>query len=103
MWAFTRQGTFRVARTRLSLEQLEARQLMAADSLASALSSTSTTARNPTPTTSSLVVATRTFDGTGNNLLHMQWGSTGEELLRKAAAEYGDGVSTLAGADRPSA
>ena len=76
---------------------------MAADTLASALSSTSTTTRNPTPTTSSLVVATRTFDGTGNNLLHTQWGSTGEELLRKAAAEYGDGISTLAGADRPSA
>jgi hypothetical protein len=101
MWAYTRQGKFRVARTRLSLEQLEARQLMAGDTLASALSSTAS--RPPSQPTSTPVVAVRTFDGTGNNLLHTEWGSTGEELLRKAAAEYGDGVSTLAGADRPSA
>jgi hypothetical protein len=106
MWAQTRQGKFHVAHTRLSLEQLEARQLMAADALASALSSTDTstssTARIPAPTTSSQVASVRTFDGTGNNLTHSQWGSTGEELLRKAAAEYGDGIYTLAGADRPS-
>ena len=76
---------------------------MAADTLASALSSTNTTTRKPAPTTSSLVVATRTFDGTGNNLLHAQWGSTGEELLRKALAEYGDGISTMGGVGRPSA
>src|SRR3954471_10088355 len=104
MWAYTRQGKFRIARTRLSLEQLEDRQLMAADTIASTLASTfsSTTTRSPT-STSTLVVATRTIDGTGNNLLHAEWGSTGEELLRKAAAEYGDGISSLAGADRPSA
>ena len=87
MWAYTRLGKFHGARTRLSLEQLEARQLMAADLLASTLSGTAT--RNP-PTTSTSIVAVRTLDGTGNNLLHRQWGSTGEELLRKAAAEYGD-------------
>jgi peroxidase len=105
MWAFTRQGKFHVARTRLSLEQLETRQLMAADTLPRALATTTTTARDPTPTptTSTQVAATRTFDGTGNNLLNTQLGSTGEELLRKVAAEYGDGISTLAGADRPSA
>ncbi len=45
----------------------------------------------------------RAFDGTGNNLAHPEWGSTAEQFLRKAAAEYGDGVSTPAGADRPSA
>lgn len=104
MWAYTRTGKFHAARVRLSLEQLEARQLMTADTLASALAATNVN-RNPTPTptTGSLVVATRTFNGTGNNLTHTQWGSTGEELLRKAAAEYGNGISTLAGADRPSA
>lgn len=100
MWDHIRKS--RAARTRLSLEQLEARQLMAADALASAIASTNTFRnQNPTPTTTP-VVATRTFDGTGNNLAHTQWGSTGEELLRKAAAEYGDGISTLGGADRPS-
>jgi hypothetical protein len=106
MWAYNRQEKFHVAHTQLSLEQLEARQLMAVDTLAGALSSkdtsTSSTARFPAPTASTQVVAVRTFDGTGNNLTHAQWGSTGEELLRKAAAEYGNGVDSLAGADRPS-
>src|SRR5262245_40198267 len=101
MWDHTEKS--HAARTRLSLEQLEARQLMAADALASAIASANTFRNpNPTPTNTTPVVATRTFDGTGNNLAHTQWGSTGEELLRKAAAEYGDGISTLAGADRPS-
>lgn len=45
----------------------------------------------------------RSIDGTGNNLAHPEWGSTDEQLLRVAPAAYGDGVSTPAGADRPSA
>src|SRR5262245_54600169 len=45
----------------------------------------------------------RTIDGTGNNLLHPDWGSTDEQLIRVAPAEYADGVSTPAGADRPGA
>jgi peroxidase len=45
----------------------------------------------------------RSYDGTGNNLLHTQWGSTDEQLIRVAPAQYGDGISTPAGADRPSA
>ncbi len=44
-----------------------------------------------------------TLDGTGNNLLHSEWGSIDEEFLRLAQAEYADGVSSVAGADRPSA
>lgn len=43
------------------------------------------------------------YDGTGNNLQHAQWGSTDEDLLRTALAEYGDGISTPAGTSRPSA
>src|SRR5438445_143476 len=99
MWAYLRKGQSRAARTHLSLEQLEARQLMAADLLASSTS----LFRSPTPTTTTAtpIVAVRTIDGTFNNLLHMQWGSTGEDLLRVSAAEYGDGISTLGGADRP--
>src|SRR4051812_21738081 len=96
MWAYLRKEQYRVARTRLSLEQLEARQLMAAD----LLSNSSALFRNPVSTP---IAAIRTIDGTLNNLMHTQWGSTGEDLLRVAAAEYGDGISTLAGADRPSA
>ncbi len=59
------------------IEPLEARHLMAAD--------------------------LRTFDGTLNNLSQPEWGSAGEDLLRVAPADYGDGISTPAGADRPSA
>jgi peroxidase len=45
----------------------------------------------------------RSIDGTGNNTLHGAWGSTGVDLLRTAPAAYGDGISTPAGANRPSA
>jgi peroxidase len=45
------------------------------------------------------------IDGTGNNLSdpsRFNWGSVGQDLLRVAPAAYGDGISTLAGQDRPS-
>ncbi|WP_182870078.1 peroxidase family protein [Rhodopirellula sp. JC639] len=45
----------------------------------------------------------RSVDGTGNNLQNPELGSTGEALLRVAEADYEDGISTPAGADRPSA
>ena len=45
----------------------------------------------------------RSIDGTGNNPNDHFWGSVGQRLIRMAPAAYGDGISTLAGADRPSA
>lgn len=48
-------------------------------------------------------VDVQSFDGTGNNLQHPTWGSDNADLLRLAPAQYGDGVSSPAGADRPSA
>ena len=45
----------------------------------------------------------RSIDGTNNNLQNPELGSTGEELLRIADADYSDGISTPAGDDRPSA
>lgn len=48
------------------------------------------------------VLPNYSVDGSGNNTSHDQWGSTNEQLLRLAKAEYGDGVSSVAGADRPS-
>jgi hypothetical protein len=42
------------------------------------------------------------IDGSGNNLANPDWGSTGENFLRIASAEYADGLSAPAGADRPS-
>src|SRR5437868_12014701 len=59
------------------LEQLESRQLMSVDFAS--------------------------IDGTGNNLMHLDWGSTGIQLLRTAPASYSDGVSSPAGVNRPSA
>ncbi len=77
-----RNKTTRTGRTRRpKLESLESRQLMAV--LA------------PTPFYS--------VDGAGNNLLHASWGSTGTDLIRTVAAQYTDGISTPAGAARPSA
>ena len=45
----------------------------------------------------------RSFDGTGNNVANPDQGSAGIELLRMLDDDYGDGVSTPAGADRKSA
>src|SRR5438046_1519539 len=39
----------------------------------------------------------------GNNLANPIWGSAGADLVRIAPAEYADGISTPAGADRLSA
>ena len=43
------------------------------------------------------------IDGSGNNLAHSTWGAAGTDLIRIAPATYGDGVSSPAGASRPSA
>jgi peroxidase len=43
----------------------------------------------------------RSFDGTGNNVNAPELGSTDEQLLRVAAANYGDGISSPAAADAP--
>lgn len=43
------------------------------------------------------------IDGSGHNRAHVDWGQAGVDLLRIAPAEYGDGISTPGGADRPSA
>ena len=42
----------------------------------------------------------RSYDGTGNNLTNTELGSTDEQLLRVAKADYEDGVSSPAGSDR---
>jgi peroxidase len=62
---------------RMQLEQLDQRRLFAAD--------------------------LRSLDGSGNNLLNPDWGSSDEAFLRKSPAEYSDGVSAPAGLDRLSA
>lgn len=44
----------------------------------------------------------RSFDGTSNNLSNPSWGAAGTPLPRIAPADYSDGISTPAGASRPS-
>src|SRR5262245_22101903 len=127
MRANTRQGNRRRARNTFSIEQLEVRELMAANSLSgvdaldasAAESSSSTTAASALtavetassrlsrsrltlsiPTSS---LAPRSLDGTGNNLADAELGSTGEQLLRVSPADYADDISAAAGEDRPSA
>lgn len=43
------------------------------------------------------------YDGTGNNVLQVNWGAAGTALLRRAGVGYADGISAAAGGDRPSA
>ena len=43
----------------------------------------------------------RTYDGTGNNLQHSEWGAFGTNQLRITEASYADGVSEPAGFERP--
>lgn len=45
----------------------------------------------------------RSIDGTGNNRQNTEIGAAFIPLMRLTAADYGDGISSLAGQDRPSA
>ena len=86
--------------TKLRLERLEARALLAADMglLDQPLDVGPTEehrARNSTEI--------RSLNGAGNNLSNPDWGSTGQNLLRITSIEYADGIAAPAGQDRPSA
>lgn len=79
-----------------ALEYLENRQLLSAmNSLATDIVDSDTELNTVTEYAS--------IDGTGNNINNPELGSTDTELLRLADADYGDGLSTPAGEDRPSA
>ncbi|OYP36157.1 hypothetical protein CGZ80_10220 [Rhodopirellula sp. MGV] len=45
----------------------------------------------------------QSFDGSGNNLDHPEWGTAGSEFSRQVEPDYADGVSTPSGDDRVSA
>ncbi|MDJ0837883.1 MAG: peroxidase family protein [Acidobacteriota bacterium] len=45
----------------------------------------------------------QTIDGTGNNVNNPEWGSAGEELLRRVPSAYADGISEPSGPLRPGA
>ena len=86
-------------RTRkLRTEQLERREMLAADAGAAAHSNF-----DLEYLIDLLVIEVAAIDGSGNNLIETDWGSTDEQLLRLVSVEYGDGISTPAGEVRPSA
>ena len=70
------------------IEQLESRSMMSV---------------NPIGAPPAPLLPAESIDGTGNNVAHPTWGSTGQDLLRLSPAAYGDGISTPSGADRPGA
>ncbi|MEC5127636.1 peroxidase family protein [Verrucomicrobiales bacterium BCK34] len=43
----------------------------------------------------------RTIDGTNNNIANPEWGAADIPFLRRAAADYSDGISEPSGDDRP--
>ena len=45
----------------------------------------------------------QSLDGRGNNILHPEWGSAGQQFLRISEAAYADRISSPAGTSRPSA
>ncbi|WP_231954236.1 peroxidase family protein [Pirellulimonas nuda] len=88
----------------MSYQTLESRQMLAAD-----LAGVSDAADQQTlldwgvAAAQSDSAAVYSVDGAGNNLANPLWGSTGIALQRLTTAEYADGLSEAAGADRPSA
>ncbi|MDZ4852873.1 MAG: peroxidase family protein [Pirellulaceae bacterium] len=86
-----KKTTLRLGR-KVRLETLERRELMAADL-------TGLMPSRPLPPSP---LGSYSIDGTGNNLAQSEWGSTNETLLRLAASEYSDGVSSPNGTNRPS-
>lgn len=42
-----------------------------------------------------LPLPVQSLDGIGNNLARPEWGSTGEQFLRRSPAAYADGASSL--------
>lgn len=76
----TKQSSVLRRALRCGLEQLESREYFAVDPL----------------------MVYRSFDGTGNNISNPTWGAAGTDLLRLVPAAYADGISSPAGANRPS-
>jgi poly(3-hydroxybutyrate) depolymerase len=82
----------RAAKCSIGLERLELRSMPAALPLGP-----------PPPAAAGPSIEVRSFDGTGNNVAHPDWGSTAEQLLRRSVPAYADGISAPSGTDRPSA
>ena len=102
----TKRKKKRFDNSRLTFNQLEDRKLLAADLGVSldVLQPQQTEVQHSFQAESvSATLEYRAIDGTGNNLSDPELGSTHEQLLRGAAVDYEDGISTPAGEDRVSA
>ncbi|MCA9014014.1 MAG: peroxidase family protein [Planctomycetaceae bacterium] len=82
-----------------AVEHLEDRQLLSAVNLLA----TDIIDQNHSQSETDNTPEYASIDGTGNNIDNPELGSTGSQLIRLAEADYGDGLSTPAGEDRPSA
>lgn len=49
----------------------------------------------------SVLAEDRSFDGSGNNLSAMPWGSAGQQMIRFGASAFGDGFASMGGGSRP--
>jgi hypothetical protein len=100
---FRKNGRRRMTRLfSTSIEAAEIRQLLSASPLSAASSIPKAAPASPALNLNEVPATASPIGGTGNNISHPDWGSAGIDLLRTATAAYGDGVSTPAGADRPS-
>lgn len=88
----------RIRQSKPGFENLEKRELLTSNVDPPLFESFSESSIEETST-----VEYRSTDGSGNNLLHPEYGSVGQQLLRVADSAYSDGISTLAGSSRPSA
>ena len=93
-----RKNTPRVRAHQLSSQQLEQRQMLAADAL-NTLDDLEAIAEASEAET----IQVAPIDGAGNNVENPDWGSTDVQLLRLTTVEYADGLSEPVGEDRPSA
>ncbi|BDX07915.1 peroxidase family protein [Planctobacterium marinum] len=59
--------------------------------------------RDRPPAPDAPVFGIRSYDGSNNNLDNPEWGKAHIQLQRYTAADYSDGISSLAGENRPSA
>lgn len=91
----SKKNTQGARRRQRQSEQLERREMLAADILSTIISAEGLLQ------TEAIEIAS--YDGTDNNLENEEWGTAGIELLRLSSVEYADGLSDPAGEDRVSA
>ncbi len=96
----SKKNTRGARRRQRQTEQLERREMLAADVLSTIISAEGIIDTGLIDTNT---IEIASYDGTGNNLENDEWGTAGIELLRLSSVDYADGFSEPAGEDRVSA